>query len=481
MVAQSRDLLAQGISISEQLLREARKQVSTLVDDRMPMLQLYRKRFERTVETSSSRLSWKELASEISDSRVVFVGDFGTSPQPKALVRKLIKEFPDCMLALNIPSCEYQLVLDAFMEGRIPARGLGGRLSFTEHRPQFVWRDYRMILELARERRIPTFLFEPEKFTTLARKDDDSLVLLEAMLATFPNRPLIVLAGEIRLSAASLLTPVQKLVGSRGVSALYTDLAHPYLDDIAGGGSGRGCFKLGPLKFSVCRQSPLAKLQTFLAWHAWDEIPLRSDRLGWHFSRFMRAISAAFGLPETTRRRIELLEPGDPRFLQKLNAESKLTRAQADFLSERLLAGESRCVPEHNLAYIGNITASHVAEEAAHSVRALAGGALYCTEGEDAFWGVAVHELLAFVGSKVVMPARTPPGVGGLKVTGPARSEALAHLFGYNLGERLFRLFQQDRRAVELVKRMFVQDLVEPEAAKALYFEAVELVSGERT
>jgi len=172
-----------------------------------------------------------------------------------------------------------------------------------------------------------------------------------------------------------------------------------------------------------------------------------------------------------------IFPPGDPRFLPTVARSRSLSRSEIDFLVDRMLAGESRFVPEAKAVYIGNIARSHVAEEAAHFLRASLGGPDFFRVGEHEFWGICVHEAAAFLGSKIIVPQRKPPVMSSLPESQVDRGEVLAHIYGYNLGEKLSRRLGE-KRVQAVAQSLFLKDLVEPGAGKALYFGCLDVVSG---
>ena len=480
MKADPAALLARSVSVSTQLVEKARLKILALDEQPDPATRQREMAFEAHTARAGRKVPWAGMLAEIRDARLVAIGDFATSPHPKILAGKLLRQLKNPVLALNTPSCEHQELLDRWLDGTVSTGTLRRNIGLDSRWPQNTWHHYLKLLKTARREKATVCLFEPETYRGLAQKDEDSLLLLEAILATYRGRPIITLLGELGLSPAGLLPPIEKLVGTPRIARLYADLAGPYFNDIAAGGTGQGVFKLGPQAFSACRQSPLSKRQTFLTWQA-GVIPAPPLNLQQTFLCYARAIAKAFGGPPAPTRSLKLFGPGDPRFVPALAAESKLGPDEIDYLFDRILAGESRCLPGQNMVYLGNLDRGHVAEEAAHWLRAATGGEGYSRKGEDEFWGIAIHELVGFVGSKVIAPERPPLTVASLKSSGAARTEALAHLFGYNLGQRLHLQLSSEPKAKELIKRMFTKDLVEPGAAKELYFEAVDLVSGERS
>jgi hypothetical protein len=475
----SSELLALGLSLSSQLISEADGLVRKLDEDPLPDVEKASLEYAGAASAPARPEPWGSLLERAARSEVIFIGDYGTCQQPKILARKLVERFPQGMLALNMVPCEEQEALQAWMEKRLSASLLAERTSFDDYRPPYAFKAYLGLLEKARSLDMPVFLCDPAAARSLKRKDEDTALILESMLKTFPHRPLIALVGEVRLAPSGLPALLGKLAGRRGPMVLSLDQPSPFLEGVAGGGTGRGVFSYpGKRRFVVVTQSPLARLQSFLTWHAMGETPVPAPQLSRTFAAYARRIARTFDLPwPRERRRIACFEPGDPTFLATLDRRSPLSTEEIAFLAGRIRAGESRCLPGVGLAYIGHIAASHVAEEAAHYARSVIGGTSYCTDGEHAFWGIAVNELAGYLGSKVIVPARMLSIPDRLEAKGSERSEALAHIFGYRVAHKLHDRLPNDPSLNLLVQRLFKQDLVAPGAAKKLYFETVDRVA----
>ncbi len=470
--------LRRGLEIFEGLVERSLADIARVSADPDPVWGHLEKVLREYAGGQGAAVRFADVLKRLAECRVVVVGGLSTSWHGLDLVRRLVDRLPLVSLALSGPSIAHQATLAAFLGGKMDVLDFAREVDLADAIPPHVGRLYLRLLERARRSQAAVTLYESDAHSDIRGRDDDAMTVLDAALSGAGKGPLLVLTGELRASPASLLGGLQRLVGAEHVAAVYCDLPGPYLRDILRGGEGRGWSALGNGRFCECRQSPLASLQTCLAVRVHDEVPVRGDRLAEvvrnlvrRIARFVRA--EAPRLPE-----IRVLGPGDPRTLSVAAASGRLDRDALEFLAGRMAAGESRMIPEANLLYVGNIAAGHVAEEAAHWLRALTGGADYCRYGEDAFWGVAVQELLGYYGSKVVSPGRRPPGVAELPANQENRGEALAHIYGYNLAERLFGL-AGEREVTEWVSAAFLQDLVEPGTAKRLYLSGLDLVAGQ--
>ena len=472
------DLHNRSLELSRGLLSHLEKKLAELDRDPDQEVERYTADLKQYfADLSPVRIPTRQFEAELADSDVVFVGDFATSASPKRVVERLVRTMLEPMLALNFASVAHQEDLDRYAAHEVSAAELERRTGFRKERAAYAWPLYRKALSSARKARVPLFLFEPDFNPGLARKDEDSALVLDVVLHSYVPRPLIVLVGELRASVGGLPAHLGRVSPDLRTASVLVDSAPVFFWDREQGGTGRGCFRLRPGLFAVNRQTPHSKLLSFLSWHLLGDEPVSPQGLSRRFRSSMRAVADGLGLPhQTVPNRLQVFEPGDPGFLPTAHQRSALTPEEVCFLEQRILAGESRTLPDRDLVYLGNLSRTHVAEEAAHLFRGLTGGFDCSRDGEDAFWSVAIHEACGFLGSRFVVPNREIPSPAALSALGDLDTEAMAHMMGYKLGARLHDRFHKP--AVRSFARvLFWKDLVEPGAAKALYFGGLNLVA----
>jgi len=465
------------MDVAAELLERARMRVASLDVARTEETGRYEQSFLEATSGEPQRATWSTMARELSLSEVVLIGDFFTSAEPKWLASRLLSRLPSAGAALNFTP--------ALETAPSSVKGASARLLRTLVR-----------------RSLPIHLFEPNDAETIAQKDDRATEALLRILSESNRRPLLVLVGELRLCDEGLLGRMERRLGSGKASAVYLDLEKPWLRLIQTAQQCRSVARLGSNRYCVITQSPLCKYLAHLAWSSGEE-PIRAARLAATFNAYATRIRAAIvgrasagppALPSPTEpggdnsyrggdasntlpsptTAVTVFQPGDPRFLSAA-LHAGLSSEDVAFLEERMLAGESRILPDVGLAYFADLTKTHVAEEATHLVRASIGGAGYCDASrEEAFFGVAVQEAAGYFGSKLIVHDRKPPLLPRDPAAVAARAhdgEALAHVVGYHLGERLFAGWAGGHVPKDIVSALFSQDLIEQGAARRLYFD----------
>jgi hypothetical protein len=265
----------------------------------------------------------------------------------------------------------------------------------------------------------------------------------------------------------------------RGAVRLLCDSPGPYFDSIDAGRDGTGTALLAPRTWSLQTQPPLTRLLGYINWCEIDEESLDGPVMAKRFQKFAQTIRKHFQLRPGKGGRTTVFAPGDPRYLPTVAASGKFNESQMEHLATGQRNGESRYLPAINTAYLGQPALSHVAEEAAHCIRTQSGGAGVGQSAEDRFWSIAIHEMAGYLGSKVVVPRRRAPTLPPNMKREELDQETLAHLYGYQMAEKLWH--RRDVRDVRnLMKTLFLQDLVEPGAAKALYFRSLNCAADRR-
>jgi len=466
------DWLQKGLAIARQCLFDARARLAALDSHPESLSSQWDEDLTALTDGSSSAADLDDARAAVKRAPLILVGDFATSAAPKELASEALSLQPGATLALTLPDTTHAKLLTAFLEGQISPAQLFADGLLAERIPRFAWRPYVGLLKSAARLGCAVELVEPDSTEPLATRHEAALRRIAELSLT---GPVVALLGELRVSDLAL-TRLPRSLRKRTVR-LLGDAPGPYFDAIAAGGDGTGTALLAPRTWSVQRQPPLTRILGFINWCESDEESFDGPLLEKRFRTYAQTIRKHFDLPPGRSGRLTVFAPGDPRYLAA--ASGYFDEAQMEHLATGQRNGESRYLPEADIAYLGQPASSHVAEEAAHSVRTLAGGAGVGRSTEDQFWSIAIQEMAAYLGSKVVDPPRRPPPLPLNVKREELDQEALAHLYGYQMAEKLWnRRHRDDVR--NLMKTLFLQDLVEPGVAKELYFRSLSCVADRR-
>ena len=434
-----RDWLQEGLTIAHQNLLDARSRLAALDSTPEPLTEALDAELAALTDGPSKPANRDDWMAGVGEARLVLIGDFATSAAPKALATEALTHCPGATLALTLPDRSHVSLLESFQSGDISSSQLFAKCGLAERIPRFSWRPYFGLLKAAIRQRRRIELLEADSDGPLATRQ---AAVLQRLAALTEEGPVVALLGELRLAATALAGLPATL---HGVTVrLLCDAAGPYDAAVADGGDGTGVAALAPRTWSVQTQPPLTRLLGYINWCETDAESLEGTTLTKRFRTYARTIRKTFELAAAPPRRLTVFAPGDPRYLATAAATGQFDARQLEHLAIGQRTGESRFLPTGAIAYIGQPALSHVAEEAAHFVRSQAGGAGVGASEEDRFWSIAIHEMAAYLGSKVIVPNRFPPTLP----PGPRREkldpEALAHLYGYQMAERIWRRRDHD-------------------------------------
>ena len=418
-----------------------------------------------------------------------------------------------------------QAALDAWLAGRISERTFLGRIGYRAHQVFDVWPNFRPILELARDERLPVVAVDLASGpgVTLAERDRFAAARIAAALAAHPDRTLLVLAGQLHVAPVHLPAAVDRAVAARRRRRPSRLVVYQNLDEVWFELERQGvhheveAVRLRPGEVCLVNTSPLVAQQSYLDWlevdGEGDLLELSSPEHS--FKQMARLVARFLGVDVSQALdEVEVYSSNDLSFLAMLRARG-FSADELASLKRRILARESCYIPQEMLAYLSSFSVNHAAEEATHFVRHVVAGDRHeeALGLADAFYYRVIEEALAFCGSKVVNPRRKCPREsrfrqllrdgtqeekrlsrwvlphlemlrGKKRVPGAVRFpgndpelwNGVTHSLGYVLGEKLYHALLAGRFPKADLRRLFADPLDEPGAALTAYLSTASRV-----
>ena len=322
--------------------------------------------------------------------------------------------------------------------------------------------------------------------------------------------PVFAVVGEINCAYENLPKRIAKAHIAGSVSAVLLAPANVYWRLLAKGEDP--CLLVAQMKngiHAIAPSHPLRRVNAYLAWQA-DEPELQlPPALAWKpnsiddnpLPALSQRISSFFGasnlfsapkiyLPRNSTEIDELLET--------------LSLPERKALLEKLCANESYCSPNGDYIYLARLTLSHLGEEMTHALHLkLSPPNEQGFSFADHYYHHVLREAVGFMGSKIINPKRAHPsedellwlaedifsakGVaaqlalslieeeeqGHFSVPQEIPSQevlnALVHMMGYRLGERLWSQKEASHKARSLIRR----PLQKRGQARTLYIDLV--------
>jgi hypothetical protein len=462
----------------------------------------------------------------------VLFGDYHTfAPAQRAFVRLVRRQTRKRPITIGLEAFRGsdQPALDRFLRGRLSERSFLRQTSFEARWPFGPFSAFRPLFDLARERGFGIIgLDHPfDVRPSLADRDLYAAERLLDALEEHPERRVFVLIGEMHLAPPHLPSSLVRSAKRRKAPApetlrvhfnshtVYFSLAEKGLTD------RHDVFRLPSGAYSLHSASPVVCQQSFLTWlDALEEGDLAEGTFEPEAARrvvrqALRTIGHALGLKVSgAERRVEVTGPEDLSFLEREKSGGRLTKSELEKLRKHVLSSESCYIPKARLIYLAKSNITHAAEEAAHYLRHhLSGEGMDDPKGlVDAFYVRILNEAVGFLGSKLVNTKRRAPHAKELEElrgsspgatvreldieaarlalehielerghgtpvlariysAPPAVFNAVTHMLGYMLGDRLYYGLVQHKLSTAEARALFIEPFEEEGGSILAYFE----------
>ena len=502
------------------LFARQRRLIAESVHRPSPEFVAYEARVQRRVRTFLREATYAELLQSVEASDLVYVGDYHTLKQAQRSFLKLVQRTRrrgrQQILALEFVQGRHQAALDAFLAGGLAAEAFLDRIQYKRHQRFDVWPHFAPIFEEARLRKLPVVAIDAPG--GLEARDEYAARRIAKAVRAHPGAQVLTLTGQLHVAPPHLPASVSRALGQAGSGlaalSVYQNCEAIYWDlQTAGRELDVEAALIRPGEFCLINTPPVVVQQSFLDWIEGGDEPLESDHPERRFkdlaslvARFLRLDDAAF---REALDGVQVFTAGDLSFLSTL-PERGFSKKEIRTIERQILARESYYIPRARIAFLGNLSVNHAAEEATHFLRHVVSGASEEERGlVDSFYARALEEAYAFCGSKIVNPRRKCPHEPELLKLqrGPDRFQrevarmslahlrlergerprsamrtlyreagadlfnAVTHTLGYMLGERLYYALARGRVLKSEVRQLFVDPLDEDGAPFLTYMD----------
>jgi hypothetical protein len=496
-------------------------------------------RYERELEESIPRRykisTVDELKKAIRQSNVVLVGDYHTLDQSQRGFLRILRlqRSSKVAVALEFVHARYQRHVDDYLKDRIDDETFLRRIAYKKAWASYqVWPNFKPIFSLckARGNRIVALDCDPMECLTVFSRAGFAGWRVVEVLRDWDVEKVFVLMGEAHMAPTHLPQAIEDASKRLGIEVqclvIHQILDKLWFDLVEKGIEGMAeVVKLQEDRFYVPASSPIVAQQSFLAQVSDERWALYHDDLEGLktlFQRFVRDLIKVFSLP--CPKGLQDIVVFGPNSLSEI---SQLARTMPEevwqILSLHIEMSESLAMPQEGFVYLSELTPTHIAEEASHTLKILLAGSNTPSDPNDFLYSRIMHEVIGYFGSKVFNPKRKPPSIssllkmvkkgempvetsyalllaqwhkrnsltrsfkktsldtylksldykGGISDLGPEVIRPLVHLIGYELGEKLYIGFRKAVVKRETIRAMFTMDFEQEEKA----FEAYILLS----
>jgi hypothetical protein len=208
-----------------------------------------------------------QIKSKVLNSDLFFLGDFHTFDQNirnvLRILRFIVSENKNCILALEMISSDYQFQVDAYMEGHITDLEFLEMIDYHDSW-RFPWSHYKLIFELAKENEIKVVALNTSG--TLKQRDIHACEVISNISENNPNSKILVLYGELHIT----INKIPALMKEKSPDLIQT-IIHQNLDEVywklIKQGIEQGVVSFSDNEYCLISAPPWIKYESMIYWY----------------------------------------------------------------------------------------------------------------------------------------------------------------------------------------------------------------------
>jgi uncharacterized iron-regulated protein len=166
-----------------------------------PELKKYQKDQRLFAKRKFEKSNFNQLKNSVSKADIIYLGDFHTFDQNirnvLRILKVLISEKSQCIVALEMVEAQFQLYIDAYLGGHITDLEFLESINYHDSW-RFPWTHYKLIFELAKEHSIK--IIGINTGGNLLQRDEFAADVCDHALKSHPGHKLLVVYGELHIS-----------------------------------------------------------------------------------------------------------------------------------------------------------------------------------------------------------------------------------------------------------------------------------------
>ena len=509
------------VQIHREIFRRNQSHINAMVESHNSEFQSYEERYRQHTKTYLEKSSIDQLEQELAQRKLIFFGDYHTLPQAQysflRFLRRVPKERP-LTLALEWLEARHQKHLDAYLDGEMTLEKLLEFLSEQNSVIQTQRKTMANVLEHAKVSGHKVIGIERSRNRnrrySLHVRDKFAARIIAREIKRHPKNQLWVFVGEMHITPAHLPHEIQALLPNieenDSFTSIYQNADEIYWDlESKGQEHDTEIVRIEPSQYCIINTLPIVAQQSFLTWLDTDDSEQSLVGIEETFRDYIRYIERYFdlGIGEAIDK-IQVTTVADLSFLEDLSCGNDFSSAEIQTITEQILSSQSYYIPRIKMAYLGNLSINHAAEEATHFIRHQCSGSNEPKRLVDAFYARTLEEAIGFMGSKLLNHKRkclhdpdleklrrsrysTPfekelarlsfkhtrfetgkrvKAIAELYEVDAKMFNALTHTLGYQLGDKLFYGLMNGVFAKQNIRVLFFDHFEEENSALETYF-----------
>ncbi len=401
------------LCLQKSLFRRNQRFIEDSISIQEKGFEAYQRRYLRQVSRYDHVASLEELKEALQKADLIFVGDYHTNKQSQRgflRILKMLQETGSSMkIALELIHRRYQAQIDDYLAGEIQQEEFLEKIHLKKRWYFDLWKNFQPIFEFAAYHQVPIFGVEAASHegASLQERDRACAKQLAHLLVKSPGK-LLVLIGDLHIAPPHLPKEVEKILKEKKVKKtalflyqnsekIYWQLAEKELEEKT------EIVRINSNSFCMLNTPPIIWQQSYLNWleHEEGEIDFADAKHSFLDLADRVASFLEITLPPK-KEEVEVYTSGDLSFLKRLEEDPDFTKKEVQRIKKQIARGESYYFFKKKIAYLGNLSLNHSAEEASHFIRHLCAGDEFARDPVDAFYANILHEALGFFGSKLI-------------------------------------------------------------------------------
>jgi uncharacterized iron-regulated protein len=509
------------LSFHRAIFRSNQERINRAVVGYGASFRRYERDYLRSVRHFERPAQFADLDRDLMRAQVLYVGDYHTLPQAQRAFLRLLRSIDAARhvtVALEFVPGRFQAALDAFLDKHLSVDAFLRAIHHDEYAGFGSWSAFAPIFQICMDRGYRIIGIDGTthgaRVDSLQRRDQYAARRIAENLARRPEDLIAVLMGELHLAPNHLPAAVTQARGAAVPQVIVYQNCHELYWQLESRGLEQEVEFLRVRRGVYClvNTPPIVCQQSFLNWIEADDGLVAEEAPEQNFKRYARMIAAFFDLPLGDELDdVELTSVIDLSFLSRLRRRGDFSTDDLQKIHTQILRSESYFIPRARMVYLGNLSVNHAAEEATHFLR-------YCCSHSDdpkylvdAFYARVLEEALGFLGAKVINHKRKCPqirelerlkndrwasgeeralarlvlrhvrmeegktvrGISAVYSCGADLFNAVTHVIGYRLGERLYYALVQGLIDKRTVRTLFFDRFDDEGEALATYLQLI--------
>ncbi len=400
-----------------------------------PGVDTYRKEYLRYLRDYEEISNKTDLIGKASAADVIFHGDYHTLAQSQRSVLRILRELQgkrEIVLCLEMFHGRDQKHVDRFISGELSEDSFLDKIEYEKKWP-FHWSNWRPIISLCRENKIPILginaeINDAKGIKSLRERDRYSARIIAKAFLCNPGKLIYVVDGDLHIAPnhlpknfsqllALFEVPVKVLIIFQNAETLYWKLCNQGLEEA-------DVLRISENMYCVMNTMPANKVQSYLNWLEYSEDAYFPVNKNWENNGFegrgtmvhemVSTLASIFKLevPADALQRLTIYYPNNLYFMELLYETPEL-KGQLRLVRDKIRRGEGfllefeRSGEMTYIIYLANSNINMAAEESSHFLNAILRGPLRTPLSPfDYFYRHVITECLGFFGSKFLNEKR---------------------------------------------------------------------------